>query len=96
MNYYKFTENNNLKTVVIDRKEMELLQLNLNKDDKVPTHYIEGVGTAIVLKGKVQFNNENNEEFIANALDIIQFDPNEKHSLYSLEDSIVYVYRQSK
>lgn len=96
MNHYPFKKYDELKTTVISRDEMELLELRLNEDDIVPAHSIEGVGTAIVLSGQVVFKNEDNEEITANPFDIVQFDPSEKHSLRSLEDSIVYVYRQGK
>lgn len=96
MKHYLWNQTEEMKHIIIERNEMELLSLHLKKGQIVPEHSIEGVGTAIVLEGEVKFHSEIGNDQIAHPYDVIQFEPCEIHSLEAMEESILYVYRQAK
>lgn len=79
-------------------KDIMLCHFKLEKDAKIPLHDHEAQQIGYVIKGKIQFNTENDQNnFIAIKGDSYVFDSHEKHGAQILKNAeVIEVFHPSR
>lgn len=77
---------------LVDEENLQITHLQIKNGEEIPSHKSDKNVVVVIYKGKVDFTGENGSEIISPG-DIIVMEPEEKHALYTLEDSDLMVIK---